>query len=260
MNWFKIRSFILFLLASTNKHGVHSPFVYDLVTKCFNGHANTSKIELFKKIQKSLYSNQNSIKITDYGKGSSVFKSNVRKVSDIAKIAGINNKKAELLLLMLDYFNPQNMLELGTSVGLGTSVLSIGNPEAKIVTLEGCENTAEVAKELFKANQLNNIQLVVGNFNETLSHVLADKKFDLIYFDGNHQKEPTLQYFNQCLKTINNNSIFIFDDINWSPEMQQAWEEIKNHPKVTITINTFFWGMVFFRKEQKEKQHFTIRV
>ncbi|MFZ2285111.1 MAG: class I SAM-dependent methyltransferase, partial [Lutibacter sp.] len=121
------------------------------------------------------------------------------------------------------------------------------------------EKTAEVAKELIKANHLNNIQLVVGNFDETLPSVLKNKQFDLIYFDGNHQKAATLQYFKLSLETVHNNSIFIFDDINWSKEMHQAWEEIKNHPKVTITINTFFWGMVFFRKEQK-KQHFTIRV
>lgn len=259
MNWFKIRSFIAFLLASTNKHGVHSPFVYDLTTKCFNGSINPVKMKAFSKIQKSLYSNKNSIIITDYGKGSSVFKSNERKVYDIAKIAGISKNKSALLLRMLDYFNPKNILEIGTSAGLGTSVLSIGNPEAEILTLEGCENTAQIAKELFKANQLNNIQLIVGNFNETLSATLADKQYDLIYFDGNHQKEPTVEYFNQCIKTVHNNSIFIFDDINWSPDMQLAWEEIKNHPKVTVTINTFFWGIVFFRKEQK-KQHFTIRV
>ncbi|MDO9038458.1 MAG: class I SAM-dependent methyltransferase, partial [Lutibacter sp.] len=137
MVWFKIRSFFLFLWASTNKHGVHSPFVYDLVTNCFNAPTNPSKTATFKKIQKLLFSNQNSINITDYGKGSSVFKSNVRKVSDIAKIAGITQKKAALLLRMADYFNPNNILEIGTSVGLGTSVLSIGNPDAQIVTLEG---------------------------------------------------------------------------------------------------------------------------
>ncbi|NEW78181.1 MAG: class I SAM-dependent methyltransferase [Gelidibacter sp.] len=259
MVWFKIRSFIAFLLASTNKHGVHSPFVYDLVTKCFNSQTNPSKTAAFKSIQKSLYSNYHSISITDYGKGSSVFKSNVRKVSDIAKIAGISKKKAALLLRMADYFNPKNILEIGTSVGLGTAALSIGNPDAQIVTLEGCKNTAEVAKELFGKHHLNNIELVVGNFNETLSDVLKNKQVDLIYFDGNHQKEATLQYFNQCLETAHHNSLFIFDDIHWSPEMQLAWTEIKMHPKVTVSIDTYFWGLIFFRKEQK-KQHFTIRV
>ncbi len=259
MHWFKIRSFIAFLLASKNRHGVHSPFVYNLVDKCFNAKTNLSKMNSFKSIQKSVYSNHNSIIITDYGKGSSIFKNNKRKVSDIAKIAGISAKRAKLLLRIIDYFKPINMLEIGTSVGLGTSVLSIGNTEAKIVTLEGCENTAEIAEGLFNANHLNNIQLIVGNFNNTMSSVTKNKQFDLIYFDGNHQKSATLLYFNQCLETAHNDSIFIFDDINWSIEMQQAWEEIKNHSKVTITINTFFWGIVFFRKEQ-EKQHFIIRV
>lgn len=259
MHWFKIRSFIAFLLASTNRHGVHSPFVYNLVTKCLNAKTNQANRNVFHKIKKSLYSNNNTILITDYGKGSLVFKNNERKVSDIAKIAGISTKSAKLLLRIIDYFKPINILEIGTSVGLGTSVLSIGNPEAKIMTLEGCENTAEIAEKLFKTNHLNNIQLVVGNFNETLSSVLKNKQYDLIYFDGNHQKKATLQYFNQCLETAHNDSIFIFDDINWSLEMQQAWEEIKNHPKITVTVNTFYWGIVFFRKEQK-KQHFTIRV
>jgi len=259
MEWFKIRSFITYLLTSTNRHGIHSPFVYHLVTRCFNIKTNPSKMIAVNKIRKSLYSNHKSITITDYGKGSSVFKNNERKVSDIAKIAGISKKRSALLIGIIDYFNPVNILEIGTSVGLGTSVLSIGNPEAAIVTLEGCENTAQVAKKLFKANHLDNIQLVVGNFNDTLSPVAKGKQFDLIYFDGNHQKNATLQYFNQCLETVHNDSIFIFDDINWSPEMQLAWEEIKNHSKVTMTINTFYWGIVFFRREQ-EKQHFTIRV
>jgi len=259
MHWFKIRSFIAFLLVSKNRHGVHSPFVYNLVDKCFNAKTNLSKMNSFKSIQKSIYSNHENIAITDYGKGSSVFKNNNRKVSNIAKIAGISTKRAKLLLRIIDYFKPINMLEIGTSVGLGTSVLSVGNPGAKIITLEGCENTAEVAKELFKTHKLNNIDLIVGNFNETLSSAIKNKQFDLIYFDGNHQKKATLQYFNQCLETAHNDSIFIFDDINWSIEMKEAWEEIKNHPKITVTVNIFYWGIVFFRREQ-EKQHFTIRV
>ncbi len=259
MEWFKIRSFITFLLTSTDRHGVHSPFVYHLVTKCFNVKINPSKMVAVNKIRKSLYSNHKSITITDFGKGSAVFKNNERKVSDIAKIAGISKKRSALLIRVIDYFNPKKILEIGTSVGLGASVLSIGNPEADIVTLEGCENTAQVAKKLFKTNHLDKIQLVVGNFKDTLPSVVKDKQFDLIYFDGNHQKNATLDYFNLCLETVHNDSIFIFDDINWSSEMQLAWEEIKNNPKVTMTINTFYWGFVFFRREQ-EKQHFTIRV
>ena len=81
----------------------------------------------------------------------------------------------------------------------------------------------------------------------------------MVYFDGNHQKAATLEYFQHCLQFVNNESFFIFDDIHWSKEMESAWEEIKKHPKVKVTIDTFQWGIVFFRKEQ-EKEHFIIRV
>jgi predicted O-methyltransferase YrrM len=257
--WFKIKSYLQFLKNATNQHGVHSPFVYHLLTKCFYKKTNATKIHLFLNVKKALLLNKKTIHITDFGKGSKVFKNNHRKISDIAKIAGVSNKNAALLIRIVEYFNFENMLEIGTSVGLGTAALSIGNPNSKITTLEGCKNTASVSNKIFKQFQLNNIELLVGEFDKTLSTALKNNRFDFIYFDGNHQKEPTLSYFETCLKTVHNDSVFIFDDINWSLEMQQAWAFIKNHPQVTVTIDTYFWGIVFFRKEQK-KQHFTIRI
>jgi predicted O-methyltransferase YrrM len=113
--------------------------------------------------------------------------------------------------------------------------------------------------ESFNNFKLNNINVVIGNFSNTLPEKLENKTYDLIFFDGNHQKEATIDYFEQCLLHIHNDSVFIFDDINWSKGMQEAWQHIKEHPLVTISIDTFYWGIVFFRKEQK-KQHFTIRV
>ena len=135
----------------------------------------------------------------------------------------------------------------------------MATPKSKITTLEGCRNTASVAKENFKKFDLQNIKMEIGNFDNTLPGVLKNNTYDLIFFDGNHQKEATLKYFSQCLEHIHNDSVFIFDDIYWSKGMQEAWQIIKTHPKVTITIDTFQWGLIFFRKEQ-EKQHFSIRI
>jgi predicted O-methyltransferase YrrM len=91
------------------------------------------------------------------------------------------------------------------------------------------------------------------------NYQLSIINYQLIYFDGNHSKEATLQYFNLLLPTITNETVWIFDDIHWSTDMTEAWETIKKHPKVKVTIDTFQWGLVFFRSEQ-EKEHFTIRV
>ena len=106
---------------------------------------------------------------------------------------------------------------------------------------------------------MKKINIILGNFKETLPKVVKEQKFNLIYFDGNHNKKATLNYFNTCMQTITNNSVWIFDDIYWNKEMKSAWSEIKKHPKVKVTVDLFHWGIVFFRKEQ-EKEHFKIRL
>ena len=247
------------LTKSSNQHGVHSPFVYHLVTKCLYKKTEATSFKLFSKIKQNSLENKTVLKVTDFGAGSKVFKSKNREVSKIAKVAGISNKKAKLLIRLIAYFKPVNILEIGTSIGLGTSAIKIGNSDSQITTLEGCPETSRIAQELFKKNDFNKINIITGNFKETLPKVIKQQQFDFIYFDGNHNKKATLDYFNTCLATINNNSVWVFDDIYWSKEMKEAWSEIKKHPKVTVTVDIFHWGIVFFRKEQ-EKEHFKIRV
>lgn len=263
-----VKSYFYFLWNSTNQHGVHSPFVFDLVTNCFYDKTNYPEYSILKNYRNSLLQNKNTIEVTDFGAGSRVFKSNTRAINQIAKTAGISNKRGELLFRLVRYFQPDSVLEIGTSLGLATSALALGNPKAKITTLEGCSETMAMAKEMFQVSSFklptNNIQFVTTEFNLFLNNLkpgtlnLKPQIYDLIYFDGNHSKQATLTYFELLLPTITNDSVWIFDDIHWSTDMEEAWKIIKNHPKVKVTIDTFQWGMVFFRSEQ-EKEHFTIR-
>ena len=261
---FILKSYLNFLWNSKNEHGVHSPFVFDLVTKCFYDTKKYTEYSILKEYRKSLLKNKNYIEVTDFGAGSKVFKSNKRQISKIAQTAGISQKRAELLFQITNYFKPDSVLELGTSLGLATSSLALGNPKATITSLEGCKNTIAVAKNLF---EVQNSKFKVENVNfintEFLNYLgdsqLLTSNFQLIYFDGNHSKLATLNYFESLLPTISNESVWIFDDIHWSPEMEEAWEIIKNHPQVTVSIDTFLWGIVFFRTEQ-EKEHFVIRI
>lgn len=262
-----IKSYLKFLYNSKNQHGVHSPFVFDLVTKCFYDKTKYPEYSILKNYRKSLLENHNFIEVTDFGAGSRVFKSNRREVSKIAKTAGISPKRAELLFRIVNYFQPDTILEIGTSLGLATAALSIGNTNAKITTLEGCPNTLAVAKnqisnchtERSRSAKFQNIEYINTEFSNYLKTATGNCDWKLIYFDGNHSKQATLDYFELLLPTITNETVWIFDDIHWSKDMEQAWETIKNHPKVTVTIDTFQWGIVFFRAEQ-EKEHFIIRV
>ena len=256
---FQITSYLKYLGRSTNAHGIHSPFVFDLFTTCFKDKKPKDWYKTLESYKNSLLTNKTLIEIEDLGAGSKKLQPHQRRISQIAKNAGITKKRGRLLGRLAVYLGSKNMLEIGTSLGIGTASLAMATPHSSITTLEGCRNTATVAKEKFKIFDLQNINMEIGNFDNTLSGVLKNNTYDLVFFDGNHQKEATLKYFSQCLDYIHNDSVFIFDDIYWSKGMQEAWQIIKTHPKVTISIDTFQWGLVFFRNEQ-EKQHFTIRV
>lgn len=256
---FQIKSYLKFLWNSKNEHAVHSPFVFNLLTKCFYDKKRKPEYRILENYRKSLLKNKNFIEVTDFGAGSKVFKSNRRQIAKIAQTAGISPKRAELLFRVTNYFQPETILEIGTSLGLATSALALGNPKAKVITLEGCPNTSGIAKNQLDEFDCNNVENIISEFESFLvSEKLNSKIYNLIYFDGNHSKKATLEYFELLLPTINNDSVWIFDDIHWSKEMEEAWETIKNHPKVKVTIDTFQWGFVFFRREQ-EKEHFTIR-
>ena len=256
----QIKSYIKFLFHSKNEHGLHSPFVFDLVTKCFYDNTKYPEYETLKSYRKSLLENKNTIEVTDFGAGSRVFKSNTREISKIAQTAGITPKNAELLFRVVRYFQTKNILEIGTSLGLATSALSLGNEKAKIITLEGCPNIQKQAQEQLQVQNSNfqNIEFINTEFSSYFkTHHPSPITHHLIYFDGNHSKKATLDYFEALLPTISNDSVWIFDDIHWSADMEEAWEIIKNHPKITVTIDTFQWGIVFFRAEQ-QKEHFII--
>jgi predicted O-methyltransferase YrrM len=254
-------SYLKFLIKSKNHHGIHSPFVYNFITKCLYTKisSDNSQIKAIRENRYSLLLNHNKINVTDFGAGSKVFKSEIRSISKIAKNAGISNKRGKLLYKIVQYFMFEQILEIGTSLGIATTYLSLASSKAKVITLEGCHETAKVAKDQFIKMNLKNITTTIGDFKITLPKTICDKKFDLIYFDGNHQRDATINYFEQCLSTIHNETIFIFDDIHWSRQMEQAWDHIIKHPKVTISIDTFQWGIVFFRKEQP-KEHFFLRL
>lgn len=252
-------SYLKFLLKSTDKHGIHSPFVYDFTANCLDKKIDkTEGIYLgYQSYKSSLLADKTFINITDFGAGSKHFKSNQRQISDIAKYAGISNKKAKLLTKVLNYFKPKSILELGTSLGLSSLILSQQN-RAKVITIEGCKATSNFAQTHLVALKLNSVSFISGEFSKVLPQLAKEHQFDLVYFDGNHQKEATLNYFNQCLKTIHNETLFIFDDIHLSQAMHESWQELIKNPKIMVSIDMFYFGIVFFRTEQT-KQHFLIR-
>jgi predicted O-methyltransferase YrrM len=160
---------------------------------------------------------------------------------------------------MSHVLRPVSVLELGTSLGISSAYLALGNPECPVVTVEGCSETAAFAKEQLDTLGLNNIRVINSRFEDVLSYLLPEiGVLGMVFFDGNHRKEATMDYFQQCLPFIHDETVFIFDDIHWSSEMEEAWAVIREHESVKITIDLFRMGLVFFR-EGLSKEDFILR-
>jgi len=241
-------------------HGMHSPFVFEFITHVLNDNREYYCYSPIEMLRQQLHRDKTLVELQDFGAGSRVHASYKRKISEIAASSLKQKKFAQLLFRMVNFYQPKNILELGTSLGITTAYLASANKDLPVFTMEGAGAVAAVAQKNFGKLQLENIKIVEGNFDETLSGLLNDLHgVDFAFIDGNHRKKPTVQYFEQLLPKLNEYSILIFDDVHWSGEMEEAWEYIKANDAVTLSIDLFFIGIVFFRKEQKVKQHFTIR-
>ncbi len=250
--------FLLYRLKSFRLHGVHSPFVFDLYEHVIKHTGHFQAYKQVEALRQQLLADDTTIEVTDFGAGSRLQKTQARKIKDIARISAKPKKYAQLLFRLVNYFQPEHILELGTSLGLTTAYLAAARKNKLVTTLEGCPNIIAAAQENFRSLELQNVKVIPGNIDYTLKNILVSlPKVDFIYFDGNHRYEATMRYFKECLKKRSEESVFILDDIYWSAEMERAWLEICRHPDVTISIDLFQIGILFFRKNQP-KQHFTL--
>jgi predicted O-methyltransferase YrrM len=241
-------------------HGTHSPFVFEFITKVLNDKKNYAIYRVIEQQRQQLLQDNTEIDVEDFGAGSGVIKTNKRIVKKIAASSLKPKKYAQLLHRMVQHYQPNTVIELGSSFGITTSYLASASANAYVYTCEGAKSIAAIAQQTFNILQLKNIKLTQGSFETTLTPLLIQlKKIDFAFIDGNHRHKPTVQYFAQMLPYSTDKTIFVFDDIHWSTEMEAAWNDIKQHPQVTLSINLFFVGIICINPSIKVPQHFTIR-
>ncbi|HNP22197.1 MAG TPA: class I SAM-dependent methyltransferase [Panacibacter sp.] len=241
-------------------HGVHSPFVFDFISKVLNDEGEYYCYNSIEQLREDLLKNTTLLELEDFGAGSRMHASYKRRINEIALSSLKPRKFARLLFRMVNYYQPDSVLELGTSLGITTAYLASADEQKPVTTMEGAKAVAALAGNNFKRLGLKNVSIIEGNFDYRLPQFIKTAaKVDFVYVDGNHRKEPTLKYFELLLEKIHDNSIIVFDDVHWSSEMEAAWDLIKAHSRVTLSIDLFFVGIVFFRPEQKIKQDFVIR-
>ncbi len=258
MIFFRAIKYLKYNLLSGHKkgHGIHSPFVFNLVSDVFRNKPESNILILIEKIRKELKADDRCITVKDLGSGSDKLKANIRKVSDIVRYSAVPRKYGVLLSNMAAEFGGPFIVELGTSLGISAMYLAAGCPAKTVNTVEGCLAVYEIAKENFKKAGINNINVFTGSFDEILPVILSsNNKPGLVFIDGNHRKKPVIDYFGMIAERSDSKSVIIIDDIYYSEEMEEAWNEIKRYEKVSVTIDIFRMGLVFFREGVTHKDY-----
>lgn len=251
--------FVRFYLRAQTRYNVHSPFVFQFTEAVLEDDRWFYAFSDWERLREFLRSDQALVEITDFGAGSLVSNSKKRSLASLAKYSAASPEACRMLFRLVNFCKPEKMLELGTSLAISTGYQAAAARNAEFVTVEGCASVARYALKNLELAQASNVRLKIGRFEELLGPILRDLgRVDYVLFDGNHRLQPTLDYFETCLAFAHENSVFVFDDIHWSADMEHAWATIKQHPRVTLTIDLYQFGVVFFRKEQLVREHFTL--
>ncbi len=255
---FRLKDFVRYRHKAGTAFQVHSPFAYAFYTEVVRSKQKIPEtLVAAEQIRKTCLHSPEKIFVNDLGTGG-LSKPSERKIKDIMRRYAGSKKDAFLLYRMVNYLKPATILELGTSLGISSIYMALANQNIPLTTIEGCPKTAAAASKNFEKLSLN-INLICGNLDEVLPASLKKMQVaGLVYFDGNHTKEATLRYFDECLNYTDSQSVFVFDDIHWSPGMYEAWTTLCAHPKVTISMDLYRLGIVFFNKKIS-KQHYVLK-
>ena len=236
------------------RYGVHSPFVYALIRDVIRDDRHFYGFDEIEALRARMLRDDRAIERTDFGAGTRTHQT----VARIARSAAAPPKLGRLLFRLVEARAPATILELGTSLGIGTRCLSGPDRHERLITIEGDPAVRAIALEHLEGRR--GVESLEGRFDEVLPEALAGiDRLDLVYLDGHHEREATIRYFEACLAKAHDRTAFVVDDIHWSPGMESAWKTMRKHPATRLSIDLYRCGLVFLRPAQREVEHFRLR-
>ena len=269
---------------NTGGEGVHSPYLFEWVRMVMMDKNSFYIWGEIERCREKMLRDERELEFVDYGSGKLKGENGKlkgangerRRVCDIARRSLAKRKYAQMLSRLVNWlgashnlengsgtaysleFRGLTIVELGTSLGVTTAYMAAMDSRNRVVTFEGCEAVANIAKENWKALNINNIECRIGKID--VEQLAGDiEHLDVAFIDANHTYVSTCEYFDVLAGKVHEKSVIVVDDIHYSEEMEKAWKAICADERVTSTIDLYQMGLVFFDKHYW-KRHYTMRL
>ncbi len=241
-----------------NGHGIHSPYLYDLVRNVLFNKARTEVPEELLLWHRRLSHCKTNLEIYDQGAGSRITTAKRRSVSSLVKHASITARQGALLYRLCRWYRPELVLEFGSGLGISAAYLAAGSGNARIITVEGSPEKHAYAVENFPAGLSCRVHFVQGSFEDHFEMMLnrAGER-TIIFIDGDHSYRPTVDKVRSFLDKEPQEAMIILDDIYWSADMERAWKECIQNERVDVSLDLFHFG-ILIRRPAIARQHLMI--
>ncbi len=253
----RLKYYLKYQILAKNIHSAHSPFLFKFISECIDKRNYYYAFDELNRVRENLLNNHQEIQYVTKG-AKSVKLDKKASIKDITRVAISPKKYSELYFRIVQFFEAKNILELGTSLGLNTMYLAKATG-GKVISIEGQKTLCDFADNLFHQNKVKNVQLIYGSFDKTISQLIQDIFFDVLFIDGNHTFEATWKYYSLLKPRMNKKSVMIIDDIYWSKDMTKAWKKITQDKEIQITLDMYRCGIIIFNTDIQHPYHLMLR-
>jgi len=229
--------------------GVHSPFVYDLITNVIEEKSDFYAFSDISIAQLQLLQNEH---VIQYGRKRIA-------VKEALKRFGITTKEGKFLFRLTNHYKPHTILSIGSSMGLAPLCLTRYNATVQCIILEYEQDIAEIAKQILNKEKNTALNIKIGAYHELLPESIVQlQRIDCVFIGKDVGVNDWDTVFEQCEPFIHDSTFFVLAGIRSSTDKQNYWMQYRQHPSVTIAVDLFDMGLLFFQPKLHKQVYKTI--